>query len=349
MSNASVKVIQVGCGGFGRYWRRAIQENGCQVVAVVDAKAEALEESAAHWGLAAEACLGPDGPWESLEADLVVDATPHPHHLANARRAFGGGKDLVVVKPMALTEQDCHEMVRLAEQAGRKLAVGQQLRFHPVIMKLRELVQGGAVGDLGFAHLDWFRTPPDPKEPPLFCARGWSQPYPMVVEGAIHLFDYLRWVTGCDPVSVWGQSFNLPWSIPEGYDLESAPQTCAYAEFEMARPGADPLHVCFRSIVSRVRQDSWLSDWHIEGDRGSLLVRADQVYLDGEQVEVGWDDGGNISDLRLDRLNALVLRELLRWREGGPEPGFSGRNNLPSLGMVFGLIRSWQTGERISL
>jgi predicted dehydrogenase len=172
----------------------------------------------------------------------------------------------------------------------------------------------------------------------------------MLVEGAIHLLDYLRWITGCDPVSVWGQSFNLPWSIPESYGLESAPQTCAYAQFEMAQPGTyAPLHVCFRSVVSRLRQDSWLSHMQIEGDRGTIRIDSDRVYLNDEEVPVAWDDDRSISDLQLDRLNSTVLREFLAWRAGGPEPGFSGRNNLPSIGMVFGVIRSWQTGRRVAI
>lgn len=350
MSDRPARVIQVGAGGFGHSWRRAIEENDCQVVAVVDAKPDALAEAAEHFGLEEAHCFAPGDGWEQVEADLIIDATPHAHHRANAKRAFPSGKDVLVVKPMALDHADCQAMVRMAEDYGRKLAVGQQLRFHPVIMKVRELVRDGTIGQLGIVHLDWFRQIPPPDDPPLFCTRGWSQPYPMLVEGAIHLLDYLRWITGYDPVSVWGQSFNLPWSVPASYGLDSAPHTCAYAEFEMTNPDAyTPLHVCFRSIATRLQHHSWLSNMHIEGSEGTLRIEADRVYLNEEEVPVSWDNGSAISDLQLDRLNSIIAREFLDWRTGGPEPGFSGYNNLPSLGMVFGVIRSWQTGVRVAI
>lgn len=350
MSTEPVKVIQVGAGGFGHSWRTAIAENNCEVVALADAKPEPLEEARAHYGLPEDRCFASSEAWDSVEADIIIDATPHAYHRGNAARAFVAGKDVLVVKPMAIAETDCYAMLRMAKEEGRKLAVAQQLRFHPLIMKLRELVQSRAIGQIGFVHLDWFRQIPKPDDPPLFCGRGWSQPFPMLVEGAIHLFDYLRWVTACEPITVWGQSFNLPWSIPAGYELDKAPQTCAYGEFEMSRPeGGSPLHVCFRSVATRLRQDSWLSHWDIEGDQGTLQVDKDTVYLNGEEAPAVWEDDAPISDLRIDRLNSSVLRRFLEWREGGPEPSFSGPNNMPSMGMVFGLLRSWQTGARVPI
>jgi predicted dehydrogenase len=144
MSDQPIRAIQVGAGGFGHAWRRPIEENGCQVVALVDPKQEALTEAAEHFGLDEKACFAPDAAWDQVEADLIIDATPHAHHRRNAERALANGKDVLVVKPMALDEADCHAMVRIAEDQGRKLAVAQQLRFHPVIMKVRELVQNGS-------------------------------------------------------------------------------------------------------------------------------------------------------------------------------------------------------------
>ena len=64
---------------------------------------------------------------------------------------------------------------------------------------------------------------------------------------------------------------------------------------------------------------------------------------------MAWDDGADISNLQLDRLNVIIVREMLDWRDGGPEPGFSGAKNLLSIGMIFGVIRSWQTGKRIAI
>ena len=72
----------------------------------------------------------------------------------------------------------------------------------------------------------------------------------------------------------------------------------------------------------------------------------DQVYLNEEKIPVEWEDGKDISDLNLPVLNKVVFQKFRDYLEREEEPGFSGRNNLPSMEMAFGAIKSSQTGEK---
>src|ERR1700676_4827403 len=75
----------------------------------------------------------------------VALATPAVTHYEMARAALEVGKDVLVEKPLAIEVQHGEELVRLAHAKGKILMVGHILRYHPAILKLQELIQGGAL------------------------------------------------------------------------------------------------------------------------------------------------------------------------------------------------------------
>ena len=80
----------------------------------------------------------------------VVIATPAANHGVHVRLALEAGKDVFVEKPLALTVEDGRALVDLAERADRILMVGHLLRYHPGILKLKELVDSGTLGRIQY-------------------------------------------------------------------------------------------------------------------------------------------------------------------------------------------------------
>jgi predicted dehydrogenase len=78
--------------------------------------------------------------------DAVALATPVPTHAALARRVLEAGKHCLVEKPMAQSAADAEAVVAAAAQAGRTLMVGHLLEYHPGVVKLKELIDGGDLG-----------------------------------------------------------------------------------------------------------------------------------------------------------------------------------------------------------
>ena len=78
----------------------------------------------------------------------VVIASTAPTHFALAERALEAGKDVMVEKPMALTTAEAAELARMAEVGGRVLMVGHLMEYHPGILALRKLVEGGGLGEV---------------------------------------------------------------------------------------------------------------------------------------------------------------------------------------------------------
>ena len=331
-----MKIIQLGVAGFGASWRHTLSTTpDVEIAALVDINPDALKEAAQELGVPDDRCIlrpdKADGGWAEVEADVVIDSTTQLHHHTNALQTFASGKHLVVVKPMSNEWWSGAAMVNEAEVQGRKMVVAQQLRFHPVIMKIREMVQSGALGQVGYIHQDAF-----------FGRSGYSgsypQLYPLLVQGSIHFFDYLRWVLDQEPVSVWADCWNAPWTEGEG-------MRCAYAAFQMS----GGCHICYRGIATDDEQTNWTCNWQIEGEKGILTVVNDRISFNGEEIPVSWDDDTDISDLNLPVLNKIIFEKFVEYLEKDNEPGFSGRNNLGSLEMVFGAIKSSETGQKYNM
>jgi predicted dehydrogenase len=90
--------------------------------------------------------------YEALVADPDVDAiyvgTPHPFHAANATLALEAGKHVLVEKPFTLNAAEAQKLVDLA--ASKKLVVLEAMwtRWMPHMIRIRELLAAGALGEL---------------------------------------------------------------------------------------------------------------------------------------------------------------------------------------------------------
>jgi predicted dehydrogenase len=80
--------------------------------------------------------------------DAVVVATPVPTHYALAKQALQAGKHVLVEKPPAMHAVEMDELVALAATADRVLMPGHLLLYHPGVLKLKELIESGELGEV---------------------------------------------------------------------------------------------------------------------------------------------------------------------------------------------------------
>ena len=76
-------------------------------------------------------------------ADICLPTFLHKEYTLKLLRA---GKHVLCEKPMALSSEDCIEMVKTAKEEKRELMVGQCLRFDPAYEYLKGLVDSGELG-----------------------------------------------------------------------------------------------------------------------------------------------------------------------------------------------------------
>jgi len=78
----------------------------------------------------------------------VVIATPAETHYSVAKDALLAGKDTYVEKPIAIHYKDGEELVAIASKENRILMVGHILQYHPAVLKLKQLIKNGDIGDV---------------------------------------------------------------------------------------------------------------------------------------------------------------------------------------------------------
>ncbi len=92
------------------------------------------------------------GSYEALVADPGVDAiyisTPHPFHAENALLALRAGKHVLIEKPFTLTAGQAAEVVDAGEAAGLVVMEAMWTRFLPHMLRIREIIASGTLGDL---------------------------------------------------------------------------------------------------------------------------------------------------------------------------------------------------------
>jgi len=82
----------------------------------------------------------------------VVISTPAESHFNIAREALLAGKHVYVEKPLVLSEDEGKELIALALERKQVLMVGHLLQYHPVFLRLKELVSGGELGRINYIY-----------------------------------------------------------------------------------------------------------------------------------------------------------------------------------------------------
>jgi predicted dehydrogenase len=116
---------------------------------------------------------------------------PTDYHPDCALKAIAAGRHVLVEKPIAKSLEEAGAVVKAADKAGVVLMVGQVVRYFPEFRKGHDLVAGGAVGKPAAARVrrgggvpraEWF----------LDHSRSGG----VLVDLAVHDFDWLRWTLG---------------------------------------------------------------------------------------------------------------------------------------------------------
>ena len=82
----------------------------------------------------------------------MVIALPAESHYEFTAKALRAGKDVFVEKPLALDLVHAKKLTALAEENKRILMVGHLLRYHPAFLKLKEMIDKGALGRLRYIY-----------------------------------------------------------------------------------------------------------------------------------------------------------------------------------------------------
>lgn len=153
MTSQSITRPRVAVVGSG-YWGRNLVRNFADLGAlsmICDSRSETLhvlgeQHPSCHTSTSFDEVL------QDQSIQGVAIATPAETHGVLVRKALLAGKDVFVEKPLCLSAEQGRILVDLAQQHGRILMVGHLLWYHPAILKLKELIEGGELGRIQYIY-----------------------------------------------------------------------------------------------------------------------------------------------------------------------------------------------------
>jgi phthalate 4,5-cis-dihydrodiol dehydrogenase len=176
-----------------------------RMVAAHDPRADARERFAEEFG--AKVYEDAEALCADSDVKAVYVASPHQFHLAHVTCAAKYGKHVLVEKPMALSVDDCREMIAATNAANVKLLVGHSHSFDLPYLKTRAMIQSGAYGRVHMINAlnftDFLYRPRRPEE--LDTAQGGG----VVFSQAAHQVDIVRLLADARATSV--RAFTGSW------------------------------------------------------------------------------------------------------------------------------------------
>lgn len=155
--------------------------------------------------------------WKEALADVdaISFATPHHLHYPMALEALKAGKHVLMEKPLANTEEQCLELIQVAEENNAVLMLAYIVRFRPDVIALKEALDSGEYGQAFNAEcwIEGFLTP----RPNEWFAKKDQLGGGVLFSHGCHYVDILLWLLGKpERVTGLGTRLGTEWMEGEG-------------------------------------------------------------------------------------------------------------------------------------
>lgn len=149
-----------------------------------------------------------------IQPEGVAISTPHVYHFRQIVDSLQAGAHVLVEKPMVNSVRDAEEVIQARDATGKVVLVSYQRHTQPTFIKIKSLIDEGAIGRVEFVQAlqnqQWyaskFRTPELPWRVRKDLSGGGQ-----LNDSGSHLVDILLHITGLEPEVVFAtqQTFTL--------------------------------------------------------------------------------------------------------------------------------------------
>lgn len=204
-----MKYALIGCGRIAVNHIKAVVNNGLEMVAACDVKAENIDALFEKTGFqkadqVERYCNYRTMIGDHPELELVAIATPSGLHAEIALYCIEHHINVIIEKPMAMSMADADRIVEEADKYHVIVSACHQNRFNIAVQKMRKALEDGRFGKIshGSIHVRWNRNEDYYAQAPW---RGtWKDDGGCLMNQCIHGIDLLRWMMGDEVVSVYG-------------------------------------------------------------------------------------------------------------------------------------------------
>ena len=201
-------MIHIGVIGCGQRMRSLVRElsvyDKVRIDCVFDPQASQVDRLIKETGLTGLALRA--GSWQQVaehrDLDWVLIGSPNAHHARQAVSALRSGRHVFLEKPLAVTREECLELVNVWNLGTYRLATGFVLRWSPLYRKMKDLLGhldfGPVISFQACEHISYAHG--------SYMMRSWrrrrDQAGSFVLEKCVHDLDLIQWMTGTPVTAV---------------------------------------------------------------------------------------------------------------------------------------------------
>jgi len=204
---------------------------------------------------------------QSREVDAVIVATPHYQHTSIGTAVLEAGLHLMVEKPISAHKADAQRLIAVAGKHPEQVFAAMfQLRTEPRYLKIRNLIQGGELGEivrLGWIITDWYRTEA------YYASGGWRATWKgegggVLLNQCLHNLDVIAWLLGM-PARVRGFC-----QLGRYHDIEVEDNVTAYLEYPNGATGV---------FITSTGETPGTNRFEIAGTRGKVVLENNRLTV----------------------------------------------------------------------
>ena len=153
-----VRLAVVGCGTISQLNVPGyLRHDACEVSALCDPVRERAERRASQWGIEPTIYTRYEDVLDDPEIDAVELLTPTYLHSQQIVAGLAAGKHVSCQKPMSTTVAEADAVIAAVQRASTTFRVTENFLFYPPIVKARELLDSGAIGEPSLVRIHTVR------------------------------------------------------------------------------------------------------------------------------------------------------------------------------------------------
>ncbi len=329
-----MRFLICGLGSIGRRHLRNLQALGERDIVLLRSGKSTLPDEELD-GLPVERDV--ERALERWRPEAVIVANPTALHLQVALPAARAGCHLLLEKPVSHQLGGLDELQRALERHGKRALVGFQFRFHPILARVKELLDTGHIGRVLSARGVWGEYLPGwhPWEDYRTSYSARRDLGGGVVLTLCHPLDYLRWLLG-EVQGVTAQVWNSG-----ALDIEA--EDNADILLRMADGARVSLHLDYNQRPAA----HWLE---VVGSQGFLRWDYHAGELRWRTAEMpAWEVEPDPPEFERNDMFLAEMRHFLRVVAGEEQPRCSLADGVRALQIALAVHRASQTGRQLSL
>lgn len=263
----------------------AIQASSNGEVVAIASREQARAQEAADAARIADVYADYAALLASPTVDAVYIPLPNSEHYEWTIAAIEAGKHVLCEKPLALSAQQASEMAAAADRAGVVLAEAFMYRHHPLVQKVLELLQAGAIGELKLVRSTFSFGLVDDTNIRMSKELGGGA----LMDVGCYGVNLARLVTGAEPIGLAAVAEYAPSGVDESFAGVLRFPNGVLAQFDVSiRAAGGP-------------------SYELIGTTGKIVVRQGFKLAPDEEGEIQLHQHGDISRIFTDAVDQFQL------------------------------------------